>query len=164
MKVCSLVEVIQFSNESKRQGMTVGLVVGCFDVLHLGHINLFRFAKQHADTLIVGLDHDTTVRLTKGSTRPINSFERRSAFLNDITTVDKIFLIQEIFKHGTKKAKAVYKSILEQIQPTYIFTHQACDDYWEDREKMAKQVGTICILDTGTRITNSSEILRKLKL
>ena len=34
---------------------------GCFDILHRGHIEMFRYAKSLGDTLIVGVDSDEKV-------------------------------------------------------------------------------------------------------
>ena len=32
---------------------------GCFDILHRGHIELFRYAKSLGDELVVGIDTET---------------------------------------------------------------------------------------------------------
>lgn len=44
---------------------------GCFDVLHRGHIELFKYAKSLGDYLVVGIDTDERVRAAKGETRPL---------------------------------------------------------------------------------------------
>ena len=49
---------------------------GTFDVLHAGHIKLFREAKKLAGPsgkVIVGTDSDERIRELKGPTRPINN-------------------------------------------------------------------------------------------
>ena len=38
---------------------------GCFDILHVGHIELFRYAKSLGDELVVGVDSDEKIRLDK---------------------------------------------------------------------------------------------------
>tara|TARA_R110000824_G_scaffold67493_7_gene174837 strand:- start:1477 stop:1878 length:402 start_codon:yes stop_codon:yes gene_type:complete len=63
---------------------------GCFDVLHRGHIELFRYAKSLGDWLVVGIDTDERVRAAKGATRPFNTIEDRVAMLESIKYIDEI--------------------------------------------------------------------------
>tara|TARA_A100001391_G_C4891050_1_gene230892 strand:+ start:170 stop:559 length:390 start_codon:yes stop_codon:yes gene_type:complete len=63
---------------------------GCFDVLHRGHLELFKYAKMQGDYLIVGIDSDNRVRKLKGDHRPINSAEDRKMFLECINFVDDV--------------------------------------------------------------------------
>ena len=66
---------------------------GCFDVLHRGHLELFKFCKQIAGRdgeLIVGIDTDEKVKLDKGKNRPINSLSDRMEMLNSLIYIDKV--------------------------------------------------------------------------
>jgi len=63
---------------------------GCFDVLHMGHIELFRYAKQQGTKLYVGVDSDEKVKQDKGSDRPFNKLNDRIQFLRAIRYVDKV--------------------------------------------------------------------------
>lgn len=65
---------------------------GCFDIIHPGHIELFKYARSKGDLLFVGIDTDKRVRELKGETRPINSQEDRKRVLEAIRYVDKVFL------------------------------------------------------------------------
>ena len=65
---------------------------GCFDILHRGHIEMFKYAKSLGDRLIVGVDSDERVRKSKGNTRPINCVEDRVALLEAIEYIDNIFV------------------------------------------------------------------------
>ena len=60
---------------------------GCFDILHRGHIELFRYAKSLGDELIVGIDTDKKVKKDKGKGRPINSLNDRIMMLNSLIYV-----------------------------------------------------------------------------
>lgn len=63
---------------------------GCFDLLHPGHIELFKIAKSLGDKLIVGLDSDEKIKRDKGESRPINSFQDRKILLESIRYIDLV--------------------------------------------------------------------------
>ena len=63
---------------------------GCFDVLHRGHIELFKYAKELGGFVIVGIDSDTRVKKLKGNSRPINNHDDRKFFLESIEYIDKV--------------------------------------------------------------------------
>ena len=64
-------------------------VNGCFDVLHVGHIQLLEYAKTLGHVL-VGLDSDERVKQLKGDDRPINSLEHRIKMLKSLEFVDDV--------------------------------------------------------------------------
>jgi D-beta-D-heptose 7-phosphate kinase/D-beta-D-heptose 1-phosphate adenosyltransferase len=68
---------------------------GCFDVLHRGHIELFKYAKSLGNYLVVGIDTDERVRSSKGDSRPFNNLEDRVAMLESIKYIDEI----RVFDH-----------------------------------------------------------------
>tara|TARA_Y100000356_G_scaffold107240_1_gene93307 strand:- start:75 stop:464 length:390 start_codon:yes stop_codon:yes gene_type:complete len=63
---------------------------GCFDILHRGHIEMFRYAKSLGDELVVGIDTDEKVMLDKGKDRPINNLQDRMYMLQSIKYIDKV--------------------------------------------------------------------------
>lgn len=72
---------------------------GCFDILHIGHIRLLKFAKSLAGQygkVVVGINSDSSVKTLKGPIRPINKQEYRKEFLEAISFVDKVYIFQEI--------------------------------------------------------------------
>ena len=46
---------------------------GCFDILHRGHLEMFKYARSCGDRLVVGIDSDDKVKLDKGPSRPVNT-------------------------------------------------------------------------------------------
>jgi len=70
--------------------MTTVWVNGCFDILHPGHIELFKVAKSLGDRLIVGIDEDHKVQNDKGFDRPINSLSFRKTMLESIKYIDLV--------------------------------------------------------------------------
>jgi len=65
-------------------------VNGCFDIMHMGHIEMLKYAKSLGQTLIVGTDTDERVKSNKGLSRPINNLALRVQFLEAIRYVDKV--------------------------------------------------------------------------
>ena len=65
---------------------------GCFDILHIGHIELFKYAKQQGTKLYVGIDSDEKVKEDKGPNRPFNTLDDRVSMLEAIKYIDKVFV------------------------------------------------------------------------
>ena len=63
---------------------------GCFDIMHPGHMELFKAAKSLGDRLIVGVDTDEKVALDKGPDRPINNLAYRVAMLEAVKYIDEV--------------------------------------------------------------------------
>ena len=63
---------------------------GCFDILHVGHIELFKYAKSLGSKLYVGIDSDEKVKLDKGDDRPFNKLADRIKVLESIKYIDKV--------------------------------------------------------------------------
>ena len=63
---------------------------GCFDILHVGHLAMLRYAASLGDYLIVGVDTDERVAKSKGPTRPKNCLQDRMDMLEAIKYVDRV--------------------------------------------------------------------------
>lgn len=68
---------------------------GIFDILHQGHIELLRWARNLGDRLVVGINSDASARALKGEGRPINSQENRKAVLQALRFVDEVVIFEE---------------------------------------------------------------------
>lgn len=68
---------------------------GCFDLLHVGHIELLKYAKSLGSYLIVGINSDESVKRLKGFSRPINNEITRKTILESIKFVDEVLIFQE---------------------------------------------------------------------
>ncbi len=85
---------------------------GCFDILHRGHIELFKFAKESFDAeLVVGLDTDVRVKAMKGKDRPKNTLEDRMELISSIRYVDRVF------SFGSDQELA---NLVKMISPEYM--------------------------------------------
>lgn len=68
---------------------------GCFDLLHIGHIELLKFAKSLGNYLIVAINSDDSVKKLKGFSRPINNEITRKTILESIKYVDEVIIFNE---------------------------------------------------------------------
>jgi D-beta-D-heptose 7-phosphate kinase/D-beta-D-heptose 1-phosphate adenosyltransferase len=87
---------------------------GCFDILHVGHLELLRKAKTFGDKLVVAVNSDESIQRLKGDGRPINCLEDRMEMLASLEFVDFVVsfeedtpynLIQEIMPEVLVKGK-----------------------------------------------------------
>jgi D-beta-D-heptose 7-phosphate kinase/D-beta-D-heptose 1-phosphate adenosyltransferase len=67
---------------------------GCFDVLHIGHIELLKYCATLGE-VIVGLNSDESVKRLKGLHRPLNSESDRKSLLESIKYVHSVHIFQE---------------------------------------------------------------------
>lgn len=65
---------------------------GVFDILHTGHIEILKFAKNLGDRLIVAINSDESVKKLKGDDRPINDENDRLTMIQSIRWVDEAFI------------------------------------------------------------------------
>lgn len=70
--------------------MKIIFVNGTFDIIHLGHLALFNYAKSLGDFLLVGIDSDQRVKKLKGTSRPINNEFERKTLLENLKAIDKV--------------------------------------------------------------------------
>jgi len=70
--------------------MKIIWVNGCFDILHRGHFEMFKYAKSLGTFLIVGTDTDEKVRKNKGQNRPFNCLQDRMFALDSIRYIDEV--------------------------------------------------------------------------
>lgn len=94
-KVRAVAELKRIRARLKREGKTVVFTNGCFDLLHAGHIHLFRTAKKLGDVLIVALNTDASVRRLKGPMRPVFPLRERFEVLSAIADIDYLTSFSE---------------------------------------------------------------------
>ena len=80
---------------------------GCFDILHRGHIELFKFCReQHPyKQVVVGVNSDKSIRELKGPSRPIMLEKDRVAVLLAIQWIDYVVIFD------TKSVLPVIKAL-----------------------------------------------------
>ncbi|HEX5242161.1 MAG TPA: D-glycero-beta-D-manno-heptose 1-phosphate adenylyltransferase, partial [Tepidisphaeraceae bacterium] len=69
-------------------GRKIVFTNGCFDLIHLGHVKYFQFAKRQGDILVVGVNTDSSICKLKGPKRPIINEEDRLGVLEELESID----------------------------------------------------------------------------
>jgi D-beta-D-heptose 7-phosphate kinase/D-beta-D-heptose 1-phosphate adenosyltransferase len=94
-KIISREEALELANTWRRNGFKIGFTNGCFDILHVGHLSILGFAKQHSGRLIVAVNSDASVRRLKEPGRPINPETDRAMVLAALSAVDAVVIFDE---------------------------------------------------------------------
>ncbi|MBL6449689.1 D-glycero-beta-D-manno-heptose 1-phosphate adenylyltransferase [Fulvivirga sp. 29W222] len=79
----------------KNEGKKVVFTNGCFDILHLGHVDYLEKARQRGDKLVLGLNTDSSVKRLKGKDRPLNDQYARARLLASLAFVDALTYFDE---------------------------------------------------------------------
>ena len=91
----SRAELLEQRERWRRAGRTLVFTNGCYDLLHPGHVRLLERARSLGDVLVVGLNTDSSVRLSKGSGRPLTPERERAELLASLEAVDGVVLFDE---------------------------------------------------------------------
>jgi glycerol-3-phosphate cytidylyltransferase len=106
--------------------MIVGFTASAFDLLHAGHVQMLREAKEQCDYLIVGLQTDPTLDRTDKNP-PVQTIVERYTQLKGIEYVD------EIIPYGTEQD-------LEDILTMYHIHVRVIGEEYRDREFTGKDI------------------------
>lgn len=91
----------------KKQNLKIVFTNGCFDLLHLGHVDYLAKAKDLGDRLIIGVNTDASVRRLKGEFRPLQDENSRLHLLAALEVVDAVVLFNEDTPY----------ELIKQVQP-----------------------------------------------
>ena len=127
---------------------------GCFDILHPGHLNYLSNARKLGDFLVVGLNTDSSIKLIKGNSRPINDFKFRSTMLSHFNFIDYIIPFDE----------KTPLSLIKKINPSILVKGNDYD--------ISAIVGSSHVINNGGKVKtlkflhgySTSEIIKKIKL
>jgi rfaE bifunctional protein nucleotidyltransferase chain/domain len=81
--------------EWRKDNKKIVFTNGCFDLLHLGHVDYLAKARDLGDKLIIGLNTDTSVSRIKGPSRPIKDQKSRATILAAMQFVDAVIFFDE---------------------------------------------------------------------
>jgi len=94
----------------------IGFTCGAFDLLHAGHVVMFKEAKENCDYLIVGLQTDPSIDRQKKN-QPVQSIYERYIQLQAVRYID------EVIPYDTEK------SLIDLLESTEIHLRFIGEDY-----------------------------------
>lgn len=130
--------------------MKIGLIFGCFDLFHIGHLNILKKCKEKCDYLIVGICNDQHIKDRKMRI-PAFSENERLAIVSSIKYVDEAHLIYGDLIDNL--------DLINEKKVDIIFAGSDHKD--ESQFKTFKQ--EVCIFPYTTGIS-TTEIMQRLKI
>lgn len=95
-KIVNLAEGIVLRKQWKANGDKVVFTNGCFDILHLGHIDYLEKSSEFGTQMVVAVNSDASVRtLEKGVERPVNSEYARARLIAALEFVSMVLIFGE---------------------------------------------------------------------
>lgn len=79
----------------RSQGKTLVLANGAFDLLHVGHLRYLQAAALEGDLLIVAVNSDSSVRLSKGDDRPVIPENERAELIAALRGVSHVIIFSD---------------------------------------------------------------------
>lgn len=130
---------------------------GCFDILHIGHINFLGKARGLGNYLIILLESDENIRKLKGKNRPFHNAKERLKILKSLKFVDKVIVLPENPNDKT------YIDIIKKIGPDVIAVTEG-DPIINIKKNQAKLVGAKFAIVKKYKSYSTTHIAKILKL
>lgn len=94
-KIIGQEELIEKSHQLHNENKKIVFTNGCFDLIHIGHINYLRESRLLGDILIVAVNSDDSVKRLKGKYRPITTELERAGILEALDFINYITIFEE---------------------------------------------------------------------
>jgi FAD synthetase len=119
--------------EKPSLGSNIVLVGGCFDILHIGHVEFLSISKQQGDTLVVALESNEFITERKKQ-QIVHTQRERAAILQSLRSVDYVILLPLM------QGKDDYEKLVKAVAPSCISYTQG-DGQKENKNIFAKLIG-----------------------
>lgn len=133
-KILTREQAVRQANIWRAEGQPIVFTNGCFDIVHLGHIDYLEKARALGQRLILGLNTDASVSCIKGPLRPVVNEYARARLMAALEFVDAVTLFGE----------PTPLELIEAVQPDVLVKG---DDY-----TVSTIVGADFVLARGGRV------------
>lgn len=142
-------------------GIRTWVAQGVCDIVHRGHVGYFREGKNVAPVnglLVAGIECDESVRLNKGSKRPINSEAERADVLAEFMSIDLVFIYPDCPRYTHPQD---YIDRYRALSPDAIVV-PSWDPYLPLKEWQAAEAGTRLALVQYQHVNSTTRMLREV--
>lgn len=153
---CAAASRLEAAEDRTLKKYRIGYIAGVFDLFHIGHLNLFRRAKEQCDYLIVGVVSDEGVRKHKRA-EPFIPFEERIELVRSCRYVDEAVEIP-LHYGGTRDAFQMY-----QFDCQFSGSDYAEDADWLEAKAFLEKQGAELVFFPYTETTSSSKLKRLIE-
>ena len=94
-KVFDLQNLMKKIEKWRSENKKIVFTNGCFDLIHLGHIEILARSSDFGDKLIIGVNSDLSIKKLKGKNRPIIEESSRIKQLSALEFVDAVVLFDD---------------------------------------------------------------------
>lgn len=143
----------ELSESVKKLGHKVVLVMGTYDLTHIGHARYLERAKQHGSVVIVGIDTDKAVKIRKGPRRPIVPEEERLEMLTHLRHVDLVTLATDYDAKGIGGYELVKK-----VKPDFFVISKMNNYTKEQLKELQKYAGKLVEFPAQATTTTSAKV------
>ncbi len=91
----TLARLVTELQHHRASGKRIVFTNGCFDLVHLGHVKYFQFARRQGDLLVVGVNTDSSISRLKGPNRPVITEGDRVGVLEELESIDYLVRFDE---------------------------------------------------------------------
>lgn len=136
------------------------LVMGVFDLFHVGHLRYLEYSKKQGDFLIVGVLGDESCLIIKNK-KPIISQNQRMEIVQSLKCVNSVVCLpdENILKDELKLLKWINNL---NINVVVVSNEWKGSSKWEKREPLFKQNGIDIIYAPHTNGISTTEIIDKI--
>lgn len=135
-----LPENVQLSYLLPRKGKKV-LTVGVYDLLHKGHVELYRRAKGLGDYLIVAAQDSDFILKYKPTAKVLNSTEDRKYMIKSIRYVDEVITYTDVDKIVQEVDFDVFVTGPDQCHAGFQRAIQWCEEHGKEHTVLARTDG-----------------------
>ncbi len=148
-------ENVQKETAHNDKPYNIGYIAGVFDLFHIGHLNMFRRAKELCNYLIVGVVSDEGVRIGKQA-EPFVPFDERIEMVRSCRYVDEAVKLPPNFA-DTEDMYKVYHFDVQFSGSDY--EH---DPYWLARKDFLEKHGSTLVFFPYTQSTSSTKLKKAI--